>query len=128
MATNASSFCKAAMGDLQVDAEDTSGLIRCVMRNVPDFHSGVTWNIVIQEDDYIFWTTVLEEMLGEDTSTSVAVVGTPGIGKSTTVAFAIRLLWEKNKTVVCKCHTVDATGYYAQFTPTVSAAPPQTLL
>ena len=98
-ATKARIFCEAVVADLQqVDAAaDTSGLIRCVMTDIPDVDSGITRNIVIREDDYAFWTAVLKELSEEDTSNRVAVVGSSGIGKSSTVAFAIRLLLEQKK-------------------------------
>eukprot|EP00978_Attheya_sp_CCMP212_P013710 scaffold34477_cov40-Attheya_sp.AAC.1 len=46
-----------------------------------------------------------------------SAVGTPGIGKSTTASFAIRLLLQQCKTVVYINCTTDASGYYIQFIP-----------
>lgn len=81
MATKACSFYESVMADLEEDAAASSGLVRCVMHDVPDLYSGIARDIVIREDDYTFWTTVLDELSEEDTSTRVAVVGSPGIGK-----------------------------------------------
>ena len=71
------------------------------MRNVPDHYSGATRNIIVREVDYAFWESILDELEREHTSNRVAAVGSPGIGKkSTTVAFAIRLLLKQSKTVL----------------------------
>jgi len=52
-----------------------------------------------------------------NTPKRVAAIGTPGIGKSTTASFAIRLLLQQGKTVVYLHRTVDSGGYYIQFSP-----------
>mmetsp|Transcript_11453 Transcript_11453/g.16314 ORF Transcript_11453/g.16314 Transcript_11453/m.16314 type:complete len:263 (+) Transcript_11453:1872-2660(+) len=102
--------------------EGEQGVIFGVMRNVPDPYTGETRNIVVRDADNGFWNALLNEAEQENTSTRFAVVGSPGIGKSTTVAFAIRLLLLQEKTVVYKYRTPDNTGYYIQFKPETSSA------
>jgi hypothetical protein len=116
----ARNFYQAIMADLgNVVESGGAQLVTGVMRNVPSHYLGTSTarNIVVREDDSAFWNAILGELAQEDTSNRVAVVGSPGIGKSTTVAFAIRLLLKQKKTVVYKYRTEDETGYYVQFTP-----------
>jgi polynucleotide 5'-kinase involved in rRNA processing len=55
------------------------------------------------------WNQLLKRLAVEDVNTPkrVAAVGTPGIGKSTTASFAVRLLLQRGKTVVYLHRTVD---------------------
>ena len=108
----------AGVDDSEADAEES--LPWGVMRNVPYHYAANARNIVIRKNDYTFWTEILGELAQEETSNRVAVVGSPGIGKSTTVAFAIRLLLRQGKTIVYKYRTEDESGYYVQFTPKTS--------
>eukprot|EP00736_Rhodelphis_marinus_P008779 Rmarinus@m.14777 len=52
----------------------------------------------------------------------VCAVGSPGIGKSLTSLFAIKLLLEKGKTVVFLRRTITKRDVYYQFTPSSSGA------
>lgn len=110
-------FLEAIMADL---VESKHNEIKAVMRNVPDPYTGNIHNVVIREDDFVFWTQLLDE-LGEADNFKrrkrVVAIGTPGIGKSTTALFAIRLLLQKGKTVVYILRTEERGGYYIQFTP-----------
>ena len=89
--SKALNFHDAIMADLDnVElAEGEQGVIFGVMRDVPDPYTGKTRHIVVPDADNGFWNALLNEAEQENTSTRFAVVGSPGIGKSTTVAFAI---------------------------------------
>ena len=105
----------AIMVDLHDVEAATAAVDECgcvvtgVMRNVPDHYSGATRNIIVREVNRAFWESILDELEKEHTSNRVAAVGSPGIGKPTTVAFAIRLLLKQSKTVVYKCCTMVTT-------------------
>lgn len=121
------SFCDAVMADVasvgEAEADADAGvppLLWGVMRHVPNYYAASARNIVIRQSDCTFWTVILNELAQEKTSNRVAVVGSPGIGKSTTVAFAIRLLLQQGKTIVYKYRTEDESGYYVQLTPKIS--------
>jgi hypothetical protein len=109
-------FLEAIMADL---VESQHNEIKGVMSSVPDPYTGSARNVIIRQDDYIFWNQLLEGLAVEDVNTPkrVAAVGTPGIGKSTTSSFAIRLLLQQGKTVVYLLRTSDGSGYYIQFSP-----------
>eukprot|EP00978_Attheya_sp_CCMP212_P004726 scaffold10364_cov61-Attheya_sp.AAC.2 len=121
----AKKFHQAIMADLVdvgVDV-DVGNLIKGVMRSVPDHYSATARNIIIREDDHTFWNKIIADLAKEGpfASKRVVVVGSPGIGKSTTAAYAIRLLWQKEKTIVYKYRTEDDSGYYVEFTPSPSS-------
>jgi len=124
--SKALNFHDAILADLHdvEPVEGEQGVIFGVMRDVPDSYTGKTRNIVVRDADNGFWNALLNEAEQENTSTRFAVVGSPGIGKSTTVAFAIRLLLLQEKTVVYKYRTPDNTGYYIQFRPKTSSSEP----
>lgn len=109
-------FLQAIMADLM---ESEHNEIKGVLRSVPDPYTVSSRNVIIREDDFVFWNRLIEELAVDDVNRRkrVAAVGTPGIGKSTTACFAIRLLLQKGKTVVYILRTADGSGYYIQFTP-----------
>ena len=109
-------FLEAIMADL-VESEHNE--IKGVMSSVPDPYTGSARNVIIRHDDFIFWKQLLEGLAveGVNTPKRVAAVGTPGVGKSTTASFAIRLLLQQGKTVVYLHRTADGSGYYIQFSP-----------
>jgi hypothetical protein len=123
----AEKFYQAIMADLvdvDVDVDvDGGNLIKGVMSSVPDHYLGIAENIIVREDDHTFWTKIIADLAEEGTAVSkrVVAVGSPGIGKSTTAAYATRLLLQKEKTVVYKHRTEDDTGYYVEFTPSPSS-------
>jgi hypothetical protein len=91
--------------------------IHGVMKSVPDPFSGVARNVIIRGPDLAFWNQLLSGLAAPNGRKRVTAVGTPGIGKSTTASFAIRLLLQQRKTVVYIHRTTDASGYYIQFIP-----------
>jgi len=113
---NAVAFVTAILGDLAPSSRP-GDLIHGVMKKVPDPYSGVSRNIIIRESDHHFWTLLLEQLEQVNGRKRVAAVGTPGVGKSTTAAYAIRCLLQAGKTVVYLHRTVDGSGYYVQFSP-----------
>lgn len=107
------------MKDLVESEEQT---IKGVMVGVPDPYTGLARNVIIRETDHAFWNHLLDGLAIEKETTTlirkrVAVVGTPGIGKSTTAAYAIRQLLIQKKIVVYLQCSVHLDGYYIQFSP-----------
>jgi ABC-type glutathione transport system ATPase component len=87
-----------------------------VMDAVPDPYTAFAQNVVIRQDDYTFWHCALHELaVAVNAPTRMAVVGTPGIGKSTTASLAIRLVLLQGKTVVYLHRTPDRKAYYIEF-------------
>lgn len=90
----------------------------CMFRKVPHpVIEDVALDMVIREADRAFWQACLTEL--EDTDPEkirkrVAVIGSPGIGKSTTALFFIRTLLQIKKTVVYK---MKDFGCYVIFSP-----------
>lgn len=107
----------ADLADVHGQGGDDNNIIMGVMTNVPHHYTEISGNVIIRQVDFSFWSVVLQELAEEGSSKRVVAVGSPGIGKSTTTAFAIRLLLQKGKTVVYKERTEDDTGYYVEYTP-----------
>jgi hypothetical protein len=107
-------FLDAIMTNL---APSQHQVIHGVMKSVPDPFSGIARNVIIRGSDLAFWNELLGGLSAPNGFKRVTAVGTPGIGKSTTASFAIRLLLEQRKTVVYINRTTDASGYYIQFIP-----------
>ena len=99
------------------------------MRDISDPYSGHTQNVAIRDSDHGFWTHCFEQLERNDELDRICVVGTPGIGKSTTVlAFAIRkLLLQKKKEVYQKRSAMGIRDYIELFaaitTTTTTGAP-----
>lgn len=98
-------------------AEAESDEIFGVMRDVPNPYSGKVTNVVIRIADNEFWTNCITELNDPNKRDRVAVVGTPGIGKSTTAFYLIKLLLERRDTVVYVRRSVDQVLHYVQLTP-----------
>jgi Mrp family chromosome partitioning ATPase len=81
-------FLAAISADL-ADAE--SDEIFGVMRDVPNPYSGQATNVVIRNADNVCWTNCITELNDPNKRDRVAVVGTPGIGKSTTAFYLVKL-------------------------------------
>jgi hypothetical protein len=112
-------FHQAIMANL-VSSE--SNEIVGVMNAVPDPYTASAQNVVIRQEDYTFWHTTLQELAVDNTNVPpkrirMTVVGTPGIGKSTTVSLAIRIVLSQRKTVVYLHRTLDREAYYIEFIP-----------
>ena len=95
---------------MENDVPKTSGMK--VLRNVFDLESCTTGNIIIRSITECFWGKVIEA-----TKTHrVCALGTPGIGKSTTICILIRLLLKQNKKVV---YRIRNGGFVYMFTPEI---------
>ena len=107
---------QAIMDDNNFQQVLSSG-IHAAMKDLPDPYTDHTSNVVIRDDDLKFWSDTIATLENPKKRNRVAVVGTPGIGKTTTSFFAIRLLLRMGKTVVYLYRTPDKSNHYIQMTP-----------
>lgn len=87
------------------------------MKNMPNPYTLHTSDVVIRDDDHQFWKGCIAELEDPKKRNRVAIVGTPGIGKTTTSSFAIRMLLKMGRTVVYLYRTEDKSNNYIQMTP-----------
>ena len=110
-------FLQAILADPTVMIQ-TSNEIKAVMNRVPDPYTGKEQNVIIRHEDHSFWQTAIRELEQEhDAPTRMVVVGTPGIGKSTTALYAIRLLLLRKRRVVYVHRTPEREDHYIELTP-----------
>jgi hypothetical protein len=87
------------------------------LRNIPNLETGLTSDIVVRKCTIPFWQACIDVSHEEGKHTRVCAVGSPGIGKTTTIPILIRTLLEMNETVVYLGRTEDKTSWYYEFTP-----------
>jgi Retrotransposon hot spot protein len=91
-----------------------------VLRNVLLLEAEYTRSIILRTNTEPFWNSVIatvdEQNADGRNSNSVCVVGTPGIGKTTTTPFLIRMLLQRKKTVVYYIRLTEGTSFYYEFT------------
>ena len=116
-------FLQAILADLR-EIQTTSNNeheIKAVLHRVPDPYDNTKapQNVIIRQADHVFWKTAISELEQEDAPTRMAVVGTPGIGKSiTAVCYAIRLLLLRKRRVVYVQRTPERQDdYYMEWIP-----------
>ena len=61
--------------------------IHAAAKDLPDPYSDHTSDVVIRDDDLNFWSDTIATLENPKKRNRVAVVGTPGIGKTTTFFF-----------------------------------------
>jgi signal recognition particle GTPase len=71
-----------------------------VLRDVPCLFTGYTGNVVIRNITEDYWNEVIQVAETPNKRTRVCAVGTAGIGKTESTAVLIRLLLQRNRTVV----------------------------
>jgi hypothetical protein len=88
-----------------------------VMKNIIDLEKGTTRDVVIREVTIDFWKECMEFLDAPSYQPRLCVVGTPGIGKSTSTAYFIRVLLTERKTVVYRMRETNSIGWYYEFVP-----------
>jgi len=116
----AADFVDAVLQDLQALPEDSSedSSVECIecMNSVPQPWIQVSraqQTVFVSQEHKTFWDAVITQC----DRTRVCVVGSPGVGKSTTTAYAIRLLLQRKSTVVYNYRTKDNRFFYLIFIP-----------
>jgi hypothetical protein len=92
-----------------------------ILHNVVLLEGEDTGPLIVRKSTEPFWNAVLEtfrETYVDGRSLyRVCVVGTPGIGKTTTTPILIRILLKRRKTVVYFIRRPEGEGYYFEFKP-----------
>ena len=86
-----------------------------VVRNVFDLETGETRDIILRNITEPFWQACINVV--NTPRLRVAAVGTPGIGKTTSTPWLIRMLLEQKQTVVYLIRTEDKSSWYYEFIP-----------
>lgn len=110
-------FVESIMDKNNFVQQPASAGIHAVATDLPDPYTDHTSDVVIRDDDLNFWSDIIATLENPKKRNRAAVVGTPGIGKTTTSVFAIRLLLKAGKTVVYLYRTPDKSNHYIQLTP-----------
>jgi hypothetical protein len=88
-----------------------------VLRDLPDLETDGPINVVIRNITEQFWNEVIRVAEAPNKRTRVCAVGTPGIGKTLATAILIRMLLQRNRTVVYHIRTLEQDGWVYEFTP-----------
>ncbi len=88
-----------------------------VVRNVIDLEIGKTREIILRNITEPFWQKCIDVVNTPNERIRVAAVGTPGIGKTSSTPWLIRMLLKQSKTVVYLLRTVEKTGWYYEYIP-----------
>lgn len=89
-----------------------------VLRNIVDLETEERLDIVIRKITAPFWQACIAKVNKSGERNRVCVVGTPGIGKTTSTSVLIRILLNDKRTVVYRIlqEDTDDVGYY-EFIP-----------
>ena len=87
-----------------------------VLRDVVNMRSGEKETLVLRPCIQPFWQECIN-VVNTPNTTRVCAVGSPGIGKSTTTSWLIKVLLEKGKTVVYLDRSPREDGFYVRFAP-----------
>eukprot|EP00039_Didymoeca_costata_P016416 m.294975 g.294975 ORF g.294975 m.294975 type:complete len:614 (+) comp16392_c0_seq3:1-1842(+) len=112
----ATDFVKSILGaeELVISANDEpTGMT--LWENIKDIWSGELYKVIIRSITREFW----EQCILQTQHHRVCVVGTPGIGKSTSIPVLIRMLLEKRKSVVYWRRTLNEDNFKFKFVPKV---------
>ena len=88
-----------------------------LMRNVPQLETNTSQNIIIRSITERFWQSCIELLNDASRHNRVCAVGTPGIGKTSSTPFLLRMLIEGGDTVVYHIRTNNKKGWYYEFSP-----------
>ena len=102
-------FAASIMKDIEKIPESNGMRI---MRGVKNLISGMEYNIIIRKITQPFWDECIKEVTTTDSWVRVCAVGTPGIGKTTSTPFLIRMLLQEKHTVVYRLRSED---YFWEF-------------
>jgi hypothetical protein len=99
------------------DVPDGKGMR--VMKRVKILGEDRSRDIVLRVDTEPFWKECIDTSKGR----RVCAIGSPGIGKTTSTPYLIRMLLEQQTTVVYLPRTTTYKGWYYRFVPSTGMAP-----
>jgi hypothetical protein len=112
---SAQAFINSLMQAKYEDIPNSGGMK--VLKNILDLESEESKDIVVRNCTIPFWEECLKVVNTPNRRDRVAAIGTPGTGKTTSTPILIRMLLEKNETVVYLVRTEDKSGWYYKFVP-----------
>jgi len=83
-----------------------------VIQNVTSLESGVESNVIIRNVTEPFWRECIDVVTKPSVKYRVCALGTPGIGKTKTTAYLIKMLLDRKETVV---YRVCSENYFWEF-------------
>jgi len=100
----------------EMSAEYPQSPFMRVLHGVANLKTGQKETLVLRPCTEPFWNECIKTVNTPGRS-RVCAVGSPGIGKSTTTAFLIKMLLDRGETVVYLCRSEKERGYYIKMTP-----------
>jgi hypothetical protein len=88
-----------------------------VLRNIMGLETGEESSIVVRSVTPFFWNACIDLVNTPGMRYRVAVIGTPGIGKTKSTALLIRMLLERKKTVVYLIRSEKNNSWHYEFVP-----------
>jgi hypothetical protein len=111
----AQAFVESVMTQRPEPIAGTDGM--SVMRDVQMLETGVSRNIVIRKVTRPFWQACIDTADTPGMRCRVCAVGTPGIGKTASTPYLIKMLLERKKTVVYRVREPQEAGWIYEFIP-----------
>ena len=102
-------FAASIMKDIE-EIPESNGMR--IMRDVMSLESGMERDIVIRDITQPYWEECINMVMRSDMRVRVYALGNPGIGKTISTSFLIRMLFEKKHTVVYRLKSED---YFWEF-------------
>ena len=95
-----------------------------ILRNIQMLNDvlGETVDIVVRNITVPFWQACIDKVDSSKGRKRIAAVGTPGTGKTRTTPILIRMLLERNCSVVFLMRSTDKVLWYYEFVPTLNAS------
>jgi len=101
----------------EMSAEYPQSPFMRVLHGVANLKTGQKETLVLRPCTEPFWNECIKTVDTPGRS-RVCAVGSPGIGKSRTTVFLIKMLLDRGETVVYLRKTADKVGHYIKMTPT----------
>jgi hypothetical protein len=112
---SAQAFIKSLMQAEYQDIPNSGGMR--VLKNISDLESGESGDIVVRQCTIPFWEECIKVVNTPNMRYRVAAIGMPGTGKTTSTPILIRMLLERNMTVVYLVQSEKDDGWYYKFVP-----------
>jgi hypothetical protein len=112
---SAQAFIKSLMQAEYQDIPNSGGMR--VLKNISDLESGESGDIVVRQCTIPFWEECIKVVNTPNMRYRVAAIGMAGTGKTISTPILIRMLLERNMTVVFLVQSEYKHGWYYKFVP-----------